>query len=482
MKLQTWLLLSYLIVMLLPLLGAYGLFVWVSTYYEERNVEENMEMFVELNELQAVLARPGFYRVDADFGPVDELASSRVSMTLFAANGYRVHATDPLKPNPLVFTARKQLYEGFYEMKQKFGTISYKEPVFEDGRVVGIYEIEWMREEWVAGVGQRTWVVAGLFAAFFLLLFAAVAILVNHRLNRPLRELSSRMAAFAKGETVEPMQKRSDEIGDLSKNFETMREELTRANESLAKEQQQKEFMIASISHDLKTPLTSVRAYAEALHSELLTLSERQEYYGIIIAKANHIRQMLDDLLTYTLLQSGAYEMERTAVDGGEFFDMVTSGYETLCGEKGIELQVEVEVETELSVNTKQMVRVVDNLMDNAIRHTDAGGMIGLAAADAGAAPGWCYGFVKTALNREQGVYIIVQNEGQGVTEETIRNAFNPLYQADQARTKTGTGLGLAITKEVMDRHGGTVQMLSEKRIGTAVICWLPAIKREEFQ
>ncbi|RKJ23643.1 sensor histidine kinase, partial [Butyricicoccus sp. 1XD8-22] len=137
------------------------------------------------------------------------------------------------------------------------------------------------------------------------------------------------------------------------------------------KEQREKEYMIATISHDLKTPLTSISAYAESLFSEReLTIKERDEYRQIIMEKAQYMKQMIDDLLMYTLLQSPSYEMEFVEVEGNEFFDMLVSDYEPLCRKKKIRLNVSSNVIGNYQVNPKQLMRVCDNLMSNAISHT----------------------------------------------------------------------------------------------------------------
>lgn len=483
MKIKTWLLLSYLLVMLLPLAAAYGLFAWINSYYQDRNVAEYMENWTELNALQEVLDDPGLYRPKADWSEVSGLESDRLSVTLYTDIGFVVYASNPMKHTSMSFVGREQLYDGFYEMSQKFGAFTYKEPVFVGNAIVGVYEVQLVRDRWVAGVEKRTWLVIIAFSLFFIALFVGVVLLVNRRLNRPLHQLMGQMDSFAQGKEVQSILSRHDEIGELAKSFDKMRLDLTEANRQLTEEQQAKETMIASISHDLKTPLTSIRAYAEALQTGKLTDSEQEEYRTVIIEKSSYMRQMLDDLLTYTLLQSSSYEVDYVTVDGEEFFDMLVSGYDMLCEEKAVTLRVMSDVRGQYKVNSKQLMRVVDNLMANAIAHTDAGGKIGLAAVSAGKSLEWGFPFVQEALNRKDGMYLIVQNEGQGLTVAEIAEVFNPLFQADQARTKAGdrgTGLGLSITKQIMEKHGGDVRMVSCPDIGTAVICWLPEMKGEE--
>lgn len=483
MKIKTWLLLSYFLVMLLPLVAAYGLFAWINAYHQDRNIAEYMERWTELNAMQAVLNDPSLYEPNADLTKVKQLESNHLSVTLYTNIGLVVYTSNPMKHTPLSFVRKEQLFEGFYELQQKFGAFTYKEPIFAGTTLVGVYEVQLLRDEWVAGVGQRTWFVVGIFLVFFIALFTCVTILVNRKLNKPLHQLMGQMDSFAKGEPVTQITTRHDEIGELTKSFDRMRSELTEGNRKLAEEQQQKEMMIASISHDLKTPLTSIRAYAEALQTGKLSSDEQAEYRSVIISKSVYMRQMLDDLLMYTLLQSSNYETDYVKVDGEEFFDMLVSGYDMLCEEKRINLRVVSDVTGEYAVNAKQLMRVIDNVMSNAIAHTNPGGEIGLAAVDVGNTPEWSFLIVSEALKREDGMYLIVQNEGRGLTNAEIAKVFDPLFQADPARTKAGdrgTGLGLSITKQIMEKHGGDVRMVSVPDIGTAIICWLPRMKGEE--
>lgn len=192
---------------------------------------------------------------------------------------------------------------------------------------------------------------------------------------------------------------------------------------------------------------------------------------------------MLDDILMYTLLQSPTYELEYVYVDGSEFFDMLVSDYEALCTEKNIQLTAKSFVSGTYYVNPKQMMRVADNLMSNALQHTTSDRRIWLVATSDHDAPlDWLFDFVKQAYTFDYTTYtyLIVQNEGEGVPTEKLAHIFNPLYQVDQARSKKhahGTGLGLSITQQIIEKHGGKVDVFSKQDIGTCFICSLRKVK-----
>ncbi|KOS60131.1 HAMP domain-containing histidine kinase [Lysinibacillus agricola] len=483
MKIKTWLLITFFIVMILPIAGAYSLYVWINAYYQDKNgVAEYFEKLTELNQVKSVLENPMYYTKNADIKDIEALTNDHLAITLYSKSGLFLYSSNPLKSVSGI-DSKDSIFKGLYELKQNYNAFTYKEPVYQDGELLGVYEIQLVRTDWVKGVESRSWLVIASSILLFLLIYFAVMMLLNRRLNRPLHELMRQMRAFAKGEHVESnLVARKDEIGELAQTFLAMQDEIEIARTHLKAEQQQKELMIASISHDLKTPLTAIQAYAESLQSKTLSEEQQDEYRQIILTKSETMKHMLEDLLMYTLLQSTSYHLELVAVDGAEYFEMALSDYEQLCKDQGFMLEVTCDIEGMYAVHPKQLQRVIDNLMSNAWRYGAVDTAIGLAAVNAGKSPIWCFDFVKPALTMQEGMYLIVQNCGQGVNKEGIEKLFEPLYQADTARTKAGergTGLGLNIAKQIIEKHGGTVELVSKEGYGTAVLCWLPPYEGE---
>lgn len=487
MKLKTWLLSSYLIVMILPLLMVYLLFAWITNYNEDQKVKEFFSTTMELQNMQSVLQDPALYTPQKTHPEIEQLITDKLSIILYNPDGLILYASNPVYSIQQA-TNRETLYEDLYALKQGFRTHQYKAPVFDGGQLMGFYQIELSRDEWVSGVSEKTKLTVVTFIVLFILIYVIVIVFVNRKVNRRLTVLKNEMTAFAEGDSLmEEMSTSQDEIGELQRHFYNMQRKMTEAKEIIEEEQQAKEYMIATISHDLKTPLTSIRAYAESLESNQdLSAAEQSEYRQVIVEKSNFMKQMLDDLLTYTLLRSPTYKMDVVEVDGHEFFDMLVSGYEPLCEEKAIQLHVSAQVTGVYEVNPNQMMRVVDNLMSNAIQHTPIGKEIWLAAQSEDEVD-WLFGFVKGTylFNFQKYMYIIVQNEGEGIEKDKLAHIFDPLFQADEARSKKdshGTGLGLSITKQMIDKHGGDVQIFSEGNIGTCVICRLPKTDDEKIR
>lgn len=486
MKIKTWLLLSYFIVMILPLISAYLLLGWINAYNDEQKVAEHIEVMSELNELIEILDRPELYVQEGNVEVIEKKTGQHLSVALYNRDGVVMYTSNPYFASAHHSLGKERLYENLYSLEQGYRDFTYKQPVFENNDLVGFFHVQMGREAWVAAVEHRGYFVVAAFLVVFTLIYITVIRLVNRKLNTPLTDLMNNMTAFAKGQPVAEKPVKNDEVGKVTEQFYDMRREILDAREAVEQEQQAKAYLIASVSHDLKTPLTSIKAYAESLKAETeLTREEQSEYRNVIAEKADFMQHMLDDLLTYTLLQSREHDMELVQVDGSEFFDMLVADFEPLGKQKNIAIHAHAEVEGMYHVHPKQMMRVADNLVSNAIDHTPESGKIWIAAvSDRHQLTEILFDFIpaEEVVQSADTVYFIVQNEGEGIAAEKLAYVFDPLYQADEARSKSDrqrTGLGLSITKQIIEKHGGNVQIFSKEHVGTCVICSLPASKED---
>lgn len=482
MKIKTWLLLSYFIVMILPVLAAFFLLMLINAYNNELKVKEHIEIVKEIEVLKNILTEPELYKPNADKDIIQKALGTKETVELLSKDGVVIYASSPSATLSFYKYTKKQLYEDLYNLKQGYRSYMYRQPVFNHDELVGFFHVQIPREQWLEGVANRTYLIGGGLIIVFILIYSMVIMLVNRKLHRPLRKMMSDMTKFAAGEKIQESSPNNDEIGDLMKQFYAMSNQIKTARNAIKQEQQAREFLIASVSHDLKTPLTSIKAYAESLiYEEQLKDKERQEYLHVIMEKTDFLKTMLDDLLTYTTLHSTAYNMEFVRVEGEEFFEMLISDYDALCKQKGIYLHTHQQVTGEYDVNPNQLIRVVNNLVSNAISHTPSGKRVWLAAVSDGL-PEWIFSFVDEGSylqNKKGGVLLIVQNDGEGITEELLPYVFEPFYQGSEARSKKhlqGTGLGLSITKQIIEKHGGSVRIFSKKEVGTCVICKLPIV------
>ena len=480
MKIKYWLIISYFVVMVLPLIGFYVLYVSLTSLDEQRDLKEHFEMLAVFNRLDAALDDPSLYQYqpEENYQQVTQLADSSMRISLYRSDGLHLFST--LKDATLSgWSNTENLYKNLNELKKNHRTYSMKKAVFSENRIIGIYEVSIVRETWVKSVADRSLLIIVLGGLIFMIVYIAMVILLNRKLNRPLALLMEKMSKFAKGQRVdEPMKYAKDEVGELIKRFMEMKKQIEETSERLKQEQQNKEFIVASLSHDLKTPLTVISTYTEALlDNKSLSASEMMEYRAILFDKLTYMKQMLNDLTTYAAIQSSQMQMEMVLIDGEEFFEMLFSGFEESCAKKEIQLTVDAENEEKYFIDTKQMVRVVDNIVGNAIRHTEQKGSVWLGVV-AAKQPllSWVFFPFVDELNtwRNGGTVIVVQNEGQVIVDEMKDRIFDAFVQADQARAAGGSaGLGLSIAKELIEKHGGKIKLWSAHGYGTLVACWL---------
>jgi signal transduction histidine kinase len=482
MKIKNWLMISHFLVMLLPIAAIYLLYISLSNFDEEQDLKEYLAFQEIVRDLESELSDLSLYHIQPgdNYQHLYDLTDDSLKIDLYRYDG--VHLFSSLNPPGTAQLSKmnlERLFRNLNEYQKNPRTYSTKRLVFdEEDQLAGLYEITLSRNAWVETSNKRTMLMIGLSGVFFIALYIAVVIAINRKLNHPLQRLQHHMQAFAAGKKPEePLTQSKDEIGVLNQHFEQMKTQILETRDALAGQQREKEYMVASLSHDLKTPLTVIRTYTEALESHHLTTEEREEYKRILDDKLNHMEEMINDLSVFTALQSKDNLLNKVQVNGDEFFDMLFSGYEEACSDKSIKLKVEINVRNAYRLDPKQMIRTVDNLMDNSIRYTPENRRIWLAGiASSRALPDWVFPEYKDEVNtwRENGTVILIQNEGRGLKQDQLEKMFHPFYQDDASRGKGATsGLGLSIAKMIIEKHGGKIKGWSTENKGTLFACWL---------
>ena len=216
---------------------------------------------------------------------------------------------------------------------------------------------------------------------------------------------------------------------------------------------------VANVSHELKTPLTVVRGFAETLADEELPAPQRRQFAAAIHANARRMQRIVDDLLDLSRIESGGWRPEplevsvRTAALGalGAARDAAES--------RGIDLEIAPEVDAPtLYADSTALYQVLSNLVENAVRHTLAGRVLVTTRRDTG------------------GVWLEVRDTGIGIGPEHLPRIFERFYRPDpgRARSDGGTGLGLAVVKHLVEAHGGTVSASSVVGSGTLMSAFFP--------
>ena len=217
---------------------------------------------------------------------------------------------------------------------------------------------------------------------------------------------------------------------------------------------------VANVSHELKTPLTAIRGYAETLAGELRPDDPHAQFASTIRANAERMQRLVDDLLDLSRIESGGWAPSPASVDVAAVAEEAAAPCRDEMRRRDIRFEVRVEPDTRtLWVDPLALRQALGNLVENAVRHTPAGGRVTVTA------------------RREGGsVAVAVSDTGSGIPAEHLPRVFERFYRVDAARTRAagGTGLGLAIVKHLVEAHGGRVSAESAVGRGTAITLFFP--------
>lgn len=213
--------------------------------------------------------------------------------------------------------------------------------------------------------------------------------------------------------------------------------------------------LIANVSHELKTPITAIRAMAETLHDGMIEDQKTKHLYsGQIIAEADQLEQLVLDILELSKLQSHRAQFKQTGIYADGLVPPIIDRYMMLCGDMGIKLDVsglKLENVPRLYTDADKIITLFSILMDNAVKFTGSGGMI----------------WISNQVHSKYMVFCIRDN-GPGIRSEDIDRIFERFYKADLSHNSSGSGLGLAIASEIVKGLGEKLWVESKFGEGTA--------------
>jgi signal transduction histidine kinase len=220
--------------------------------------------------------------------------------------------------------------------------------------------------------------------------------------------------------------------------------------------------LLANVSHELKTPLTSIQGFSQAMLDGAITSDEDFRESGRIInEEANRMRALVEDLLLLSRMELGQLSMEHKHVELAPMIEETLERFQWAIRDAGIQSGTHMEYIPPVHGDARRLEQVFSNLIENAVRHTPQGGVITISAM--------------TLRNGD--VSIGVHNTGSVIPPEDLPRVFERFFQVDRARTRKGgsSGLGLAIVAEIVEAHGGNVRVVSDVDRGTEFIVTLPS-------
>ncbi|QUG82522.1 HAMP domain-containing sensor histidine kinase [Bacillus nitratireducens] len=246
--------------------------------------------------------------------------------------------------------------------------------------------------------------------------------------------------------------KRNDELGSLAKTIEDLSSELT----YMKKERNE---FLASVAHELLTPLTYMKGYAKVAKRDSLTKEEREEYLQIIEDETDSVTDLVQDLFMLAQLEQHQFVIKKQKMPLRPFLERMVEKTKTTLTNKQIEIHVYCKNDLEVCIDERRMEQVMLNLLHNAYQHSSENTSITIRV-----------------LSSTNTFTISVQDEGEGIPKEDIPHIFDRFYRVDKSRTRAtgGKGIGLAVAKEIVELHNGSIEVKSELEVGTEFIIELP--------
>ena len=252
-----------------------------------------------------------------------------------------------------------------------------------------------------------------------------------------------------------------DEWEELASSFNMMAERLEAAFQKETELEQARRQLVAAVSHDLRSPLASMRVMVESINDGVVTDSETvHRYLRTLQGEVEYLSRLIDDLFELSQFDSGLIELRMGEADIKDLIMDTVAGLSAQAEQRQLTLRGSVDGQVPaLTIDAQRIQRVLYNLLQNAIRHTPADGTILVEARDAGAE-----------------VHVSVIDTGEGIAAADIPRLFERFHKGDKARTRgdSGSGLGLSITKGIVEAHGGRIWVVSAPGSGTAFTFALP--------
>jgi two-component system OmpR family sensor kinase len=289
-----------------------------------------------------------------------------------------------------------------------------------------------------------------------LVLATGLALLISGSVARPLGRMSRAARHIAEGNYRQRVRVNGPrEVRALAVSFNDM------AARVASSQQAQRDFM-ANVSHDLRTPLTSIQGFSQAIVDGVAAdPASAQHAAQIIYDEAARLHRMVESLLDMARIEAGQVDMTAHAVALGDLLHAIGERMALKAQEKHLALVMDIPPDLpRIAGDGDRLAQVFTNLLDNAIKHTHAGQITLCAEAD------------------ERGIAVTVRDTGEGIPAADLPRIFERFYRVDKSRQpnqrRSGMGLGLAITRQIVEAHGGAIQVASEVGQGTTFTVWLP--------
>ncbi|PAD16180.1 sensor histidine kinase [Shouchella clausii] len=295
----------------------------------------------------------------------------------------------------------------------------------------------------------------------FLLAFIIVGIALRRFFLQPLERMGLVARKIAAGEFDGQLPiGRITEIADVSAGFEVMMKGLRTSQHKQMALEEERRFMIAAIAHDLRTPLFALRGYLDGLEQGIAKSPDKiTKYVAVCKEKSRQLDRLVEDLFTFTTMEYMEQQKNVRPIDLKDLFQQTIDGFRPLAQQKLISISTDFEENCMIRGDSHLLERALNNLFDNAIRHTPSSGNIVVR----------CY-------KEDANVTFSLKDTGPGFSSEELERVFEPLFRGEVSRNRStgGSGLGLTISQRIIKQHGGELAAKNHLDGGALINGWLP--------
>lgn len=480
MKFRTKLIITFLIVILLPILLSGIAFIAVGamvSYNSDLNFQIEISDDSTLSDSLASLSNTTnmmYIRLEniaeederrlEDKAFLEDLneEASRVSSYIVVRKGTEEYYTGNEEMSGRFFSRlpaygfeSKDSNSGFYynDMQKLVKQIDF---VFSDGDEGSLFLVTR-----VNSVVSRSFLIYLFSAIIFILVLTSIVLTqwVYKGFFEPINRLNVAMQQIAEGNFEYSLtSENTNEIGELYRNYEDMRLRLKESTEEKIQNERQNRELVSNISHDLKTPITAIKGYVEGIMDGVADTPEKMDrYIKTIYTKANDMNRLINELTYYSGIDSNRIPYNFHRINLADFFQDCVEDVGLDLESKNIELNYSnlVDPSTRIIADPEQLKKVIDNIVGNSIKYMDKPkGVINIRI-----------------LDEVDSVRVEIEDNGKGISTKDLGKIFERFYRTDASRNSStgGSGIGLSIVKKIIEDHGGYIWATSKDGEGTCL-------------
>lgn len=435
----------------------YGVLYYVSLNQQTSNLNDELSIIVQTN-----------FEESQQIG--EELFDKDTRLTMISSDGEVLYDNfdDSINENHL---QREEIKEA-----SKNGTgssVRYSETMEQNYLYVAEYDAQEQTYVRLAmpfsGVSQSALMLLPSFFIAFVIAFFFVWLMSKHMADsilKPLQEISAviRKADFGK-EKIEFQNYSYSELQEITDALQTMNNQIAKNLENLEREKQIRQEFFTNASHELKTPLTSIRGYSELLRQHAITDPDQIDHcLDCVLKESDHMTKLINDILTISKLEAKDYVVQKSHIKLKDLLENVLKSLSVQAKAMNLDIDASCENVT-VYANLDHIQGILYNLISNAIKYNKPNGKIII--------------IIKERLDN---ILIKVMDTGIGISKEDQEKVFQRFYRVDKQRSKivAGTGIGLAIVKHIVQFYNGSISLKSKENEGTSIEISLPIMVNEE--